>query len=343
MAAYFARRIFLMIPTFLGITLMVFAVTRLVPGGPVERMLSAAAMGGSDGSSKVAQRQNNGGQAALSADQIKELEVYYGFDKPIVASYLSWLGKVVRLDLGSSTRYNEPVWDMIRERFPVSIYYGFLTLILTYLICIPLGIAKAIRHNSAMDNLTSMLIFLGYAVPGFVFGIFLLVTFASNLEWFPLGGFVGEDFADLGLWGKLKDLFLHSFLPLLAYMVGALAVETFMMKNSLLENLAADYVRTAIAKGVSFRGAVFRHALRNSLIPIVTHIGNNISFVLAGSFLIEKIFNINGFGLLGLDSVIERDYPVVMGILAISSLLFLVGNIISDFCVAIVDPRVKFE
>lgn len=343
MAAYFARRILLMIPTFLGITLMVFAVTRFVPGGPVERMLSQAAMSGQkEGGSKMAQRQESGA-AGLSAEQIKELEAYYGFDKPLLTSYVLWLGKIVRLDLGTSTRYNEPVWDMIRSRFPISIFYGLLTLVLTYSICIPLGIAKAIYHNSAMDNLSSILIFLGYAVPGFVFGIFLLVTFASNLEWFPLGGFVSENFADLSFFEQAADLMRHAFLPLCAYMVGSLAVQTFMMKNSLLESLAADYVRTAIAKGVSFRGAVFRHALRNSLIPIVTHIGNNISLVLGGSFLIEKIFNINGFGLLGLDSVVERDYPVVMGILALSSVLFLLGNIISDICVALVDPRVKFE
>jgi microcin C transport system permease protein len=284
-----------------------------------------------------------GSGAALSDDQIKELEVYYGFDKPLIASYLSWLTKVVQLDLGTSTRYNEPVWDMIKSRFPISIFYGLTTLFLTYLICIPLGIAKAIKHHSLMDNATSILVFLGYAVPGFVFGIFLLVTFAARLEWFPLGGFVGEDFDSLGTWEKTKDLLHHAALPLAAYMVGALAIETFMMKNSLLENLAADYVRTAIAKGATFRSAIFHHAFRNSLIPIATHIGNNISLILSGSFLIEKIFNIDGFGLLGVDSVIERDYPVVMGILALSSVLFLVGNILSDLLVALVDPRVKFE
>ncbi|MEZ4742992.1 MAG: ABC transporter permease subunit [Bdellovibrionota bacterium] len=344
MAAYFIRRLLLMIPTFLGITLLVFTLTRFVPGGPVERMLSEAnAMtregGGGGGMSSA----SNIAGTALSEAQINELKEYYGFDKPIVVSYFLWLTKVLSLDLGSSSRYGEPVWDMIKNRFPISTYYGLLSLILTYSICIPLGMVKAVRHNTSVDHVSSILIFIGYAVPGFVFGIFLLVTFAANLDWFPLGGFVSDSFDDFSLWEKIIDVVKHSILPLCAYMLGSFAVMTMTMKNSLLENLAADYVRTAIAKGVPFKKAVLGHAMRNSLIPIVTHIGSNISLILTGSFLIEKIFNIDGFGLLGLESIVERDYPVVMGILAISSLLYLAGNIISDFCVALVDPRIKFD
>ena len=162
------------------------------------------------------------------------------------------------------------------------------------------------------------------------------------MELFPLGGFVGPNYESLSPWGKFLDISHHAVLPLLSYMAGSFAVTTFMMKNSLMDNLAADYVRTAIAKGLTFKQAVTRHAMRNSLIPIATSFGNNISLILTGSFLIERIFNIDGFGLLGFESLVERDYPVVMGILVISSLLFLVGNILSDICVAIVDPRVKF-
>jgi microcin C transport system permease protein len=177
-----------------------------------------------------------------------------------------------------------------------------------------------------------------------VVGIILLVVFASNLEWFPMGGFYGEDFEDMeSWWDKTKDIFYHAALPLTAYVVGSFAVMTFMMKNSLMDNLAADYVRTAIAKGIPFRQAVRRHALRNSVIPLATHFGNNISFIIAGSFLIEKIFNIDGLGLLGYESIIERDYPIVLGVLVISSLLQLLGNILSDICVAVVDPRVQFK
>ena len=178
---------------------------------------------------------------------------------------------------------------------------------------------------------------------GFVVGIVLIVLFSSNLDWFPLGGFTSDEFEDYTFWGKALDIAYHSILPLIAYMAGSFAVMTFLMKNSLMDNLSADYVRTAIAKGVEFKSAVFKHAMQNSLIPIATSFGNNISVILAGSFLIEKVFNIDGFGLLGYDSVLERDYPVVMGILVLSSLLQLIGNILSDICVALVDPRVQFR
>jgi microcin C transport system permease protein len=342
MTAYFIRRFLLIVPTFIGITLLVFAITRVVPGGPIERMLNEALMAGGDRGALVSRSQNVGG-SSLSEDQLQQLRTYYGFDKPIMLSYVDWLRKVLVLDLGTSTRYNEPVWETIKGRFPISIFYGLTTLFLTYAVCIPLGVFKAIRHGSHFDNASSGLVFFGYAVPGYVVGIALLTFFASQLEWFPLGGFVSNDYPFLSPWQKLLDVVHHAVLPLLSYMAGSFAVTTFMMKNSLMDNLAADYVRTAIAKGLSFRQAVFRHALRNSMIPIATSFGNNISVILTGSFLIERIYNIDGFGLLGFESLVERDYPVVMGILVISSILFLVGNILSDLCVALVDPRVKFS
>jgi microcin C transport system permease protein len=336
--SYFLRRFLLIIPTFIGITFLVFAITRIVPGGPIERMLNESLVA----SSERAGPQRSIAGSVLSDDQLAQLRAYYGFDKPIVLSYIDWLRKVLVLDLGRSTRYNEPVWDAIKNRFPISIFYGITTLILTYSVCIPLGIWKAIRHKSHFDNVTSGFVFLGYAIPGYVVGIALLTYFASQLGWFPLGAFVSDDFATLGGWGKVRDVAWHAVLPLLSYMAGSFAVTTFMMKNSLMDNLSADYVRTAIAKGLSFKQAVNRHAVRNSLIPIATSFGDNIGLILTGSFLIERIYNIDGFGLLGFESLVERDYPVVMGILVISSLLFLVGNILSDLCVALVDPRVKF-
>ncbi|OQX28391.1 MAG: peptide ABC transporter permease [Desulfobacteraceae bacterium IS3] len=340
MTAYFIRRLFLIIPTFFGITIMVFAITRFVPGGPIERIIVQAQ-----------QMQNTGGvrtgsesqRQPLSEEQIEELKKYYGFDKPIVVSYFLWLGKVLKGDLGVSTRYYDPVWDMIKERMPISLYFGLISIILVYGVCIPLGIAKAIKHKTAFDNISSVIIFIGYAVPGWVVGVLLLTLFASYWEIFPLGGFVSDDFEDFTLLQKAGDIIWHTVLPIIAYMIGSFTVMTFLMKNTLMDNLASDYVRTAIAKGLPFRKAVFRHALRNSLIPIATHFGNNISVILTGSFLIEKVFNINGMGLLGYESVVERDYPVVLGILVISSLLLLVGNILSDICVAAVDPRVQFK
>jgi microcin C transport system permease protein len=337
MTAYFIRRLLLIIPTFLGITVMVFTITRFVPGGPIERIISQARemkiMDGTAGSQTH----------PLSEEQMAELKEYYGFDKPVLTSYLIWLGKVFTGDLGTSTRYYDPVWDMILERIPISLYFGVISLILVYGVCIPLGIAKAVRHNTAFDNASSVVVFVGYAVPGWVVGVLLALLFASSWDLFPLGGFISDDFQDFNLIEKIFDVIWHTILPLTAYITGSFAVTTFLMKNTLMDNLASDYVRTAVAKGITFKKAVFGHALRNSLIPIATSFGNNISLVLTGSFLIEKVFNINGMGLLGYEAVVERDYPVVMGILVISSLLFMIGNILSDICVAIVDPRVKFE
>lgn len=343
MIAYFIRRLMLIVPTFLGITVMVFVITRFVPGGPIERMIAEAqqnqAMSGMSRSGPSAGNQTQ----PLSEAQIAQLKKYYGFDKPILVSYFLWLGKVLTGDLGTSTRYYDPVWQMIRERIPISLYFGLISLVMIYGICIPLGITKAIRHKTAFDNVSSITVFIGYAIPGWVVGVLLLVVFAFNWEIFPLGGLVSSDFEDLTVLGRVFDIAHHTILPLTAYVAGSFATMTILMKNTLMDNLAADYVRTAIAKGLPFKKAVFRHALRNSLVPIATGFGNNISIILSGSFLIEKVFNINGMGLLGYESVVERDFPVVLGVLVISALLFLIGNILSDICVAIVDPRVQFE
>lgn len=339
MASYFIRRLLLVIPTFIGVTLLVFALTRLVPGGPIERMLAQSALSSAHSGMAVNHR---GGGDTLSADDLLQLQKYYGFDQPVVVSYGHWLKNVMTFNLGDSTRYNEPVWDIIKDRLPVSIFYGLMTLTLTYAICIPLGIVKAIRHRTVFDNLSSALVFLGYAVPGYVIGVVLLTLFAAQLEWFPLGGFVSEGFEDLGSRAKLQNVLYHAVLPLLAYMAGSFALMTMLVKNSVLDNLAADYVRTAVAKGLSFRQAVFKHAVRNSMIPVATSLGTNIALILGGSFLIEAIFNIDGFGLLGFESLVERDYPVVMGVLVISSLLFMLGNIMADICVTLLDPRIRF-
>lgn len=290
-----------------------------------------------------ARKSTNGASGSLSEDQMQQLKEYYGFDKPVLVSYGEWLWKVVHFDLGESTRFNEPVWDIIKDRLPISAFYGIATMLITYLVCIPLGIFKAIKHNSAFDNITSVIVFIGYAIPGYVVGITLLYAFASYFEWFPMEGFYSDNFDDLNTGQQIVDILYHSVLPLTAYVMGSFAVMTFLMKNTLMDNLSADYVRTAIAKGIPFRKAIFQHALRNSLIPLATHFGNNISVLLAGSFLIEKIFNINGLGLLGFESLVTRDYPIVLGVLVISAILQLVGNILSDFCVALVDPRVQFQ
>lgn len=340
MRAYFLRRFLLIPPTLFGITVVVFLITRIVPGGPIEQAIMERQMG--------TQMEGRGSREAgqttsLSQDQIDQLKKYYGFDKPWYASYALWLGKIASGDLGTSYRYNEPVWDLMKARFPVSLFYGFWTLIIAYGVCIPLGILKAIRHKTWIDTVSSIIIFVGYAVPGYVLGGFLVVFFAAHLRWFPMGGFVSENFSDLSPWGKASDLAWHAALPLICYLVGTFALATQLVKNHLLDNLASDYMRTAVAKGVSKRRAVLHHALRNSLIPIATSFGDNLSILLMGSFLIETIFDIDGFGLLGYNSLVDRDYPVVMGVLFVGSILLLIGNILSDFLVALVDPRVKFS
>ncbi|NDV62993.1 ABC transporter permease [Puniceicoccales bacterium CK1056] len=341
MRSYFLRRLLLIPPTIFGITIIVFLITRIVPGGPIERaimeMQSVSVSAGVTGGSLGNQSQ------ALSEEQLEQLKEYYGFDKPAIISYFHWVGNVLRGDLGNSYRYNEPVWNIIRERFPISIFFGIWTLIITYTICIPLGILKAIKHRTFVDNASSILIFTGYAIPGYVLGALLVVFFAARLEWFPMGGFTSIYFDDLGFWEKVKDIFWHAVLPLCSYLIGSFALVTLLMKNHLMDNLAADYIRTAVAKGVPFRKAVTGHALRNSLIPIATTFGQNIILLVGGSFLIETIFDINGFGLLGFTAILDRDYPIVMGVLLLSSILLLLGNIISDFLVAMIDPRVRFN
>ncbi|MDO8907201.1 MAG: ABC transporter permease [Pseudohongiella sp.] len=338
MRDYFLRRLLLIPPTLIGVTIIVFAITRLVPGGPLERAIMEAQMSNLGGVTSQA-----GQGMALSQAQLDRLSEYYGFDKPILASYVAWMGKVVRGDLGTSYRYNMPVTEVISSRFPVSLYYGLVTLVLTYMICIPLGVLKAIKHRTLVDNVSSIFIFIGYAIPGYALGSLLLLYFSVKLEWFPMGGFTSMQFAGKDFVGKGLDLLQHSVLPLICYLVGSFALVTMLLKNHLMDNLASDYIRTAIAKGVSFKNAVSRHALRNSLIPIATTFGQNITLLVSGSFLIETIFDIDGFGLLGLTSIIDRDYPVVMGIVLLASLLLLIGNIISDILVALIDPRIRFN
>ncbi len=323
----------------IGITLMTFTITRIVPGGPIEQAIMEARFGQAD----TATQTTEGAREGLSEEDLQYLRELYGFDKPVLIAYWDWLQKVVVLDLGESYRYNEPVWDLIKERLPVSLYYGIVTTLLTYLISIPLGVLKAVKDKTWIDSSTSIVIFTGYAVPSFVLGILLVVYVGGHLELFPMQGFTSDNFDDMNALEKTGDIIYHSVLPLICYMIGAFASMTVLMKNSLLENLSADFIRTAFAKGLPPKTVIYRHALRNSLIPLAASFGNNISLVFMGAYLIEKVFNIDGLGLLGFLAVTERDYPVVMGTLFLTSLMFLVGNILSDICLAAVDPRIRFQ
>ncbi|HTT39422.1 MAG TPA: ABC transporter permease subunit [Burkholderiales bacterium] len=339
---YVLRRLLLMIPTFVGITFVTFLLIQFVPGGQIDQVrmaLAGAGEGGEGGASASRGRL----QLDIPDEQLAKLREFYGFDRPFLVAYANWLGDTVRLDLGRSFRYNEPVVRVIADRLPVSIYYGLMTAFFTYAICIPLGIVKAIRHRTRLDNLTSIVIFVGYAIPGFALGAVLSNLLAVYWPIFPLGGFQSPGAAQLAPPRWLLDVLYHSVLPLVAYLVGSFAVTTMLMKNSLLENMGADYVKTALAKGLPWRRAIFVHALRNSLIPMATSIGGLLGIFLTGSFLIERVFNIPGVGLLAFEAIQARDFPLVLGFLVISSLLLMFGNLVSDLAVAFVDPRVRFE
>ncbi len=343
MRAYFLRRLLLVIPTFIGITLAVFVIMHFVPGGPVERQILQYRM------AMMTEGGVSGGAGAfavsLPQDAIDEIRRFYGFDKPVHVRYGQWLWNVIRLDLGNSYIYQEPVWDVIKSRFPVSIFLGLTGFLLSYVICIPLGVMKAVRHGTKFDVVSSIVVFLGYSVPGWALGTALLVLFGGGSFWslFPLGGFRPYNWEFLNLGQKVVAQLHHMFLPVFCYMVGSFATLTILTKNSLMENLGQDYIRTAFAKGLSEHRVIFVHALRNSLIPLATGLGHVFGLVLAGSFLIEKVFNIDGMGYLGYTSILQRDYPVALGILVISSLLMLFGNILSDVIYTAADPRIRFK
>ncbi len=262
---------------------------------------------------------------------------------PRAVVYQTRLSGLLQGDLGRSTVYNDPVDEMIVARMPVAAYFGLLTALITYVVCLPLGVLKALRHRTFIDSASSVLIFLGYSIPGFALGAILLVHFGARMNVFPLFGLIGADFDHLDTLGKIKDLAHHTVLPLMCYIVGSFAMLTMMTKNNLMDHLAADYVRTAVAKGASFRQAVFGHAFRNSMIPVATSLGDLVTLFIGGSMLIESVFDIQGFGLLQYQSVIARDVPVIMGTLTIAAFLMLIGHVISDVVVAMVDPRIKFD
>lgn len=264
--------------------------------------------------------------------------------KPLrVRVFRTGFSGILQGDFGQSFIHARPVTEVIASKIPVSLRFGLLSMLLAYAVAIPLGVRKALKHGSAFDGASSFALFVGSAVPGFVVGIILLNLFAFHLGWFPHTGLQSEGYANLGAWAKFKDYSRHMVLPLTAMTLGQFAFMSILMKNALMDNLASDYVRTAVAKGVSFRKAVTRHAFRNSLVPLATGFGNNIGVILTGSFLIERVFDIDGFGLLSFSSLVGRDYPVFLANLLFASLLLLLGNILSDLCVALVDPRIRFD
>ena len=339
---YFVRRLLLVIPTFIGITLICFGIIQFVPGGPVEQLVMQM-KGIGTGESKL----TTGAAASISPEQRKAIEKHFGFDKPFPARYWKWL---VQDRLGmrmESYKYpNKTAWQLIRTRFPVSLVFGLAGLILSYAICIPLGIAKALRSGSAFDFVSSMVVFTGYAVPVLAFGMVLKMLLCGTVDglWdvFPLAGFHSDDYDTLSFLGKAADTAWHMCLPVLCYTIGNFAVLTLLMKNALMEQIGKDYVRTVLAKGGSAQRAVWGHALRNAMIPIATGLGGILSVMFAGSVIIEQIFEIPGMGRLSLDAVMGRDYAVFMAMLALTATLQLLGNLLSDFSYMLIDPRIHF-
>ncbi len=424
MTTYFLRRILLMIPTFLGSTLLIFIILQLAPGGPLERSIQQLQMGAMQQGEAVGSVDDlmSGGSSALPESALRELKRFYGFDKPIWQRYLIWLGiwpreikhrdllfqdgemeisknvgrgnyiqvhregdefivydgagkistiwkahtepgdeedgvhavifqtewsGILTGNLGTSYTYDQPVTEVMKPRFKVSVFFGLTGLILSYIVCIPLGIRKALNHGSPFDFVSSVLIFIAYSIPGWALGGVLLVLLGGGSFWdlVPLGGFRSpqEIWETLSLGGKILDQLHHAILPIIAWSIGSFTMLTVLMKNSLLENLSQDYIRTAFAKGLQEKRVVWMHAMRNSVIPIASGIGHIIGVVIAGSYLIEKVFNIDGFGKMGFQAILDRDYPITLGFLVIVVIIRLIGNILSDIALATVDPRIRFR
>ena len=428
MTTYFLRRLLLMVPTFLGSTILVFTILQMAPGGPLEKQIQRLQMGATAEGESVGSVSDimSGGSQILPEKALKELKRFYGFDKPIWQRYMMWpgvwpreikqreiifrgdqfeiekrvgkkAGKTLKVDVrrkgedltvyeknnsissvwkahiedtdesgdihgviyqteysgimtgnfGKSYTYLQPVTEVMKPRFKISLFFGLIGMFLSYIVCIPLGIRKALKHGSPFDFVSSVIIFVAYSIPGWALGGVFLVLFGGGSFWdvFPLGGFRSqmEVWETLSLLEKILDQLHHAVLPIIAWSIASFTTLTVLMKNSLLEQLSQDYIRTAFAKGISEKRVVWLHAIRNSVIPIAAGIGHIIGIVFAGSYLIELVFNIEGFGKMGFQAVMDRDYPITLAFLVIGVLIRLVGNIISDIALATVDPRIRFK
>jgi microcin C transport system permease protein len=345
MWSYVLKRLLLMIPTLLGVLTITFVVVQFVPGGPVEQLVSQLQGRDSGGEGPAAAGSGYRGRQGVDAKRIEEIKKLYGFDKPPLERYVQMLSQFVRFDLGKSFYHNKDVWRLILEKLPVSISLGLWTFLLVYLISVPLGIAKAVRAGTRFDTVTTFIVLLGYAIPRFVMGVVLLVLFGggSFVQWFPLRGLTSINWAELSLAGKIIDYLWHIAMPVAAMVLGGFAVITVLTKNSVLEEIRKQYVLTARAKGVDERNVLWRHVFRNAMIPIMT--GFPAAFVGAfftGSLLIETLFSLDGLGLLSYESVIRRDYPVVLGSLFLFTIIGLFTTLLRDLSYIWVDPRVTY-
>jgi microcin C transport system permease protein len=346
MANYILKRFLLMIPTLFGVMLIAFVVTQFVPGGPVEQLISELKKQQQQGEATSGLQGLYRGATGLDEERVVELKALYGFDKPAYQRFFIMIKQYFTFDFGESYFHHKSVIALVIDKMPVSISLGVWTFLLTYITCIPLGIAKAVRDGSSFDVTTSTLILIGYAIPGFVLGITLLVLFGGGSLWtvFPLRGLVSDHWETLSWFDKIFDYLWHITLPIISLMVGSFAVMTMLTKNSFIEEIRKQYVLTARAKGLSDNAVLYKHIFRNAVIPLVT--GFPAAFIgafFSGSLLIETIFSLDGLGLLSYEAVLKRDYPVVLGTLYLFTLLGLLAKLLSDLSYVLIDPRIQFE
>lgn len=355
MGAYILRRLLLVIPTLLGIMIINFALIQFVPGGPIEQIIAQLEGNGdvfeniSGGGSEIAgSSEDNGyqGGQGLPADFIEELEREFGFDKPPLERFLNMMWNYMRFDFGESWFRKISVFDLVMEKMPVSITLGLWSTLIAYMVSIPLGIKKAVRDGSPFDTWTSGAIIVGYAIPGFLFAILLIVLFAGGSYWrlFPLRGLTSSNFEDLSMIGKVLDYFWHITLPVLASTISAFAVLTLLTKNSFLDEIKKQYVMTAKAKGLSDKRVLYGHVFRNAMLIVISGFpALFIGVFFGGSLIIETLFSLDGLGRLGFEAAVARDYPVVFGTLFAFSLIGLIVGILTDLTYVFIDPRIDFE
>lgn len=362
MLYYILRRLLLMIPTLLGIMLVSFIVIQFVPGGPVERMIAElqghggeatsrfSGGGGGDfaggGGNMTGQDSNYRGAQGLDPEFVKELERMYGFDKPAPERFMTMLKNYVSFDLGQSYYRDVSVIDLMLEKMPVSISLGLWSTLIIYLISIPLGIRKAVKDGQAFDIWSSAVIFVGYAIPSFLFAILLIILFAGGryFDLFPLRGIVSDDWATFPWWKQALDYMWHMTLPTIAIVISGFAGLAMLTKNSFLDEINKQYVLTARAKGLPEKQVLYGHVFRNAMLIVIAGFpAAFMSIFFTGSLLIEVIFSLDGLGLLGYESIINRDYPVVLGTLYIYALIGLIVTLLRDIIYVLIDPRIDFE
>ena len=369
MLAYIVRRLLLMIPTLLGIMIINFVIVQFAPGGPVEQIIAqltgtdvgaTARIGGTGGTEAGTTAQQSGqatsdasattskyrGAQGLDPEFIKQLEKQFGFDKPLHERFLLMMGNYIQFDFGTSYFRDETVVDLVLDKLPVSISLGLWTTLLVYLISIPLGIRKAVRDGSRFDVWTSGMVIIGYAIPGFLLALLLVVLFAggSFLDWFPLRGLTSENWEELSFFGKVFDYLWHLVLPITALVLGGFAGLTMLTKNSFLDQINQQYVQTARAKGLAENRVLYGHVFRNAMLIVIAGFPSAfVGILFTGALLIEVIFSLDGLGLLGFEAVIKRDYPIMFASLFFFTLLGLIMNLIGDLMYTIIDPRIDFE